>query len=68
MLLTPIAQMVEIEALAQEISEKTEGEKSLDDLTRALIKEKHIDLAMINDIVEDLIGTPADTLDSPLLK
>ena len=57
-----------LEELAQEISEKTDGEKSLDDLTRALIKEKHIDLALINEIVEGLIGSPADTLDSPLLK
>ncbi|MDO6745665.1 hypothetical protein [Gilvimarinus sp. 1_MG-2023] len=57
-----------IKALAEEIDQKTDGEKSLDDITRILVQEKRVDLTMLKESVENLIGTPADVLDSKLLK
>ncbi|MDO3382135.1 hypothetical protein [Gilvimarinus algae] len=54
--------------LDDEIKAATENRKSLDDATRAMMKEKRVNLEELTDIVEALIGRAPKTLDTPLLR
>lgn len=54
--------------LDREIREASQGEKSIDDLTRALIKKRRITNKRFRSITEDILGRPSRTLDSRLLK
>ncbi|MDO3386615.1 hypothetical protein QWI17_12280 [Gilvimarinus sp. SDUM040013] len=60
--------VVLLEALALEIEQKTDGNKSLDDVTRALVKKRKVDLDDLRRSVTELLGEPSDTLQSDLLK
>jgi hypothetical protein len=52
-----------LDALNEEIKERTDGAASLDDVARALRHaDKEVDLAILIDIVEQLAGDKSDTL------
>jgi hypothetical protein len=53
--------------LDQEIAEKSEGEKSLDDVVRALIPVHTVSREDLRRLVAELIGGPSQVLASPLL-
>ncbi|WP_157471635.1 hypothetical protein [Gilvimarinus agarilyticus] len=54
--------------LDAEIRERTDGDKSLDNATRAMMKLGEVSLTQLRDIVEDLTGEPSKVLTSDLLK
>lgn len=56
-----------LKALNEEIIQQTEGRKSLDDVTRTLIRQQNVDLAFLQQSVKDLLGQPSATLTSKLL-
>ncbi|MCU0756350.1 MAG: hypothetical protein MUE46_14700 [Xanthomonadales bacterium] len=54
--------------LDREIRERTKGKRSLDDVTQRLIELRRVDLADLQRATRAVIGAPAKTLDSPLLR
>lgn len=54
--------------LDREIRERTSGKRSLDDVTQRLIQRRKVDLADLRQATQTVLGAPAKTLDSPLLR
>ncbi len=54
--------------LDREIRDRTDGAKSLDDVTRALIKRREVSLTELRAAAEVVAGSKLRTLDSPLLR
>lgn len=59
--------VVLLAALDKEIRLRTHGNRSLDDVTRALTKRRQVSLQELRDIAAKEIGAPAKALDTPLL-
>lgn len=55
-------------ALDKEIRDASEGERSLDDVTRLLIEKRRVDTDDLRQAAEKVLGRPARTLDTPLLR
>ena len=55
-------------ALDKEIRDATEGERSLDDVTRLLMEKRRVDTDDLREAVEQVLGRPARTLDTSLLR
>jgi hypothetical protein len=54
--------------LDREIRERTKGKRSLDDVTQRLMEQRKVDLADLQRATRAVIGAPARTLDTPLLR
>lgn len=54
--------------LDKEIRSATDGEKSLDDVTRRLMEKRRVDTDDLREAVADVLGHPSETLDTPLLR
>lgn len=54
--------------LDREIREVSRGEKSIDDLTRALVEKRKVTNKRLRTIAEEILGRPSKTLDNRLLK
>lgn len=54
--------------LDREIRERTRGKRSIDDVAQRLIQRRKVDLADLKQVTQAVIGAPARTLDSPLLR
>lgn len=54
--------------LDAEIREATDGERSFDDVTRLLMARRRVDTADLREAAEQVLGRPARTLDTPLLR
>lgn len=54
--------------LDREIRERTKGKRSLDDVTQRLMEQREVDLADLKRATRAVLGAPAKTLDSPLLR
>lgn len=54
--------------LDREIRERTKGKRSLDDVTQRLMEQREVDLSDLKRATRAVIGAPAKTLDSPLLR
>jgi hypothetical protein len=59
--------VVLLDALDGEIRIRTEGDASLDDVTRALMKRREVSRDALRRIVEDLTANPSEVLNTPLL-
>lgn len=55
-------------ALDREIRERTDEEKSLDDVVQRLMKIRTPTLEELRDVVADVSGAPSDVLDTPVLR
>ena len=55
-------------ALDDEIRKRTDGDKSIDHVTRRLMKIGKVSNQQIFAVVEEVIGAPSKVLDTPLLK
>ncbi len=56
-----------VHALDQELRQESAGKLSIDDVTRAMMQRKKVSTEDLENIVEELLGKPAKTLDTPLL-
>ncbi|MDZ3823148.1 MAG: hypothetical protein U0S76_06060 [Pseudoxanthomonas sp.] len=54
--------------LDAEIRQASDGERSLDDVTRLLMAKRRVDTADLREAAERVLGRPSRTLDSPLLR
>ena len=60
--------VVLMEALDQEIRQKSQGKYTIDNVTRDLMKKRKVDLNDLQQSAERWIGAPASTLQTKLLK
>jgi predicted metalloprotease with PDZ domain len=60
--------VVLVKALDDEIRRRTDGKKSIDHVTRRLMKIGKVSNQQIFAVVEEVIGAPSKVLDTPLLK
>jgi len=59
--------VVLLAALDKEIRHRSHGNRSLDDVTRALRKRRQVSVQDLREIAASVIGAPAKALDTPLL-
>lgn len=54
--------------LDQELRDKSQGQYTIDDITRELMKRRKVSNKILRETVEKLLGSPSESLATPLLK